>query len=290
MKISILMAVHGPSPFLEDTLASLGPSLSQDSEIVIVLDRAEPGAVKLIDQFRDDYSGVVLVTSSVPGLASALNRGLGSCKGEYVARIDSDDILMEGRLRRQAVVLDRNANIVAVGCQVTFIDQSGQTTGRSNFPLFSWQCSRELELWNPLAHPTIMFRRSALVQVGGYREDMMFGQDFELLRRIRKVGKLCNLGFFGVKYRVHPEQVSAKNIKEKIPLITEIVFPSWDKSFSPQEARRIVELYSYSTKWTSMLKALILYAAHRPVSGLIILMSKALTIFGLSIHRAFSRR
>lgn len=273
MKYSVVLPVHDKSPFLATTLASLQSLSSVDQEIVIVFDRATSEAQGLVLAFLGGVENYAVMSSLKPGLPSALNLGVSGSHGKYIARIDADDMVLPNRFESQAAFLDANRSVVAIGTQVRYIDEGGVVQGESRYPLFAWQIHKELELWNPLAHPSMMYRRETLVLSGGYDERIEFAQDFELARRLRFYGRIRNLAEPGILYRRHPLQISEQKLSERNEVVSEIIRTQLGRVIRAKSAKTIVALYESRNTKIGALRALGLFALHRPLAGLQICLS-----------------
>jgi glycosyltransferase involved in cell wall biosynthesis len=268
LKYSVVLPVHDSSPFLAATLESLQSHGAKEQEIVIVFDRATNEAQEIVLAFLGGIKNYVVMSSLKPGLPSVLNVGVLGSHGKYIARIDADDIVLPNRFERQAAFLDAKRGVVAIGTQVRFVDERGRIQGGSRYPLFSWQIHKELELWNPLAHPSMMYRREALVLAGGYDEGVEFAQDFELARRLRVYGRIRNLARAGILYRRHPQQISERKSSERNEVVSKIIRTQLGRVISRKSAETIVALYESKNTKFGTLRALGLFSLHRPIAGL----------------------
>ncbi len=111
-----------------------------------------------------------MITGEGRGIARALNLGLLAARGEYIARMDADDVARPERLARQIQVLQRDRSLGAVGSAYGLIDRYGNSLGAMVLPLAPRAIGEALLSRNCLAHPTVMMRTRAVKNVGGYRE------------------------------------------------------------------------------------------------------------------------
>jgi glycosyltransferase involved in cell wall biosynthesis len=288
LKVSIVLPVYGASPFVAETIAALLINMESNDEVIIVFDRAEPHTVqRVIDALPRDF-GFRLISSLDPGLVSALNVGIHASTRELIARIDADDLMLEGRLIEQVRVFEQNSSLVALGTQAIHVDEKGTVLGRTRLPLYSWQIKAELSLWNPLSHPTMMYKRQALLEVGGYNEGALAAEDFELARRLRSRGKIRNLSRTGIHYRIHRDQVTRTHRSRAAETMSQIIASGDPPKLSSAIALHIVNLYLFPNNRASALVSLWLFAKHRPFDACVILASKIVTSFSLSLANLFS--
>jgi glycosyltransferase involved in cell wall biosynthesis len=147
-----------------------------------------------------------VIEAANTGIVGALNTGLNYSDTEFIARIDQDDLMFSNRLEIQLNYLRKNPEILCVGGQLELIDQSGVHLGFSYFPKSQWLISKTITLTSPMAHPSVMFRRTDVLALGGYRSNLP--EDWDLWLRLYETGKISNLDSLLVKYRIHPNQLS----------------------------------------------------------------------------------
>jgi glycosyltransferase involved in cell wall biosynthesis len=173
-------------------------------EVILLLDGIGrlPGDQWLL---QDPRVRVIPFESRV-GIARALNVGLSLAKGEYIARMDGDDVSLPGRFSAQVRELQSNSRVAVVGCQAIRIDEHGAEIGAMDVP--TTEIKRCLLLRNSLIHPTIMFRKSAVLDIGAYSEAAKATEDYDLYLRLAMRYELRNLPDRFLKYRVHSAQTS----------------------------------------------------------------------------------
>ncbi|MEN2509152.1 glycosyltransferase [Stutzerimonas stutzeri] len=146
------------------------------------------------------------------GLGYALSYGLDFCSGDYVARMDADDISLESRFLRQFNFLDENPHIDILGSASYEIDQFGEIIGQRAVPsshheiiALLWTC--------PIIHPTVVFRKSLVESVGAYSKKLKRRQDYDLWFRCAiKGATFANLDTPCLQYRVTSESYTRKKI------------------------------------------------------------------------------
>jgi glycosyltransferase involved in cell wall biosynthesis len=155
-----------------------------------------------------------VIEDSGVGIVSALNLGLMNCKYELVARFDSDDIMIEGRIVHQISAM-KDKRLVAVGGQLDIIDLNGSIIGEARYPISSALTGWSLSFTCALPHPGTTFLKSAVLSVGGYRSEFEVAEDYDLWIRLAQIGKVKNLRQKVIQYRRHPFQstnlMSSKN-------------------------------------------------------------------------------
>ena len=214
-QLAVLIPVHGGSPYLGQTLKSISQSTMTTFNLIIVLDRCtNPYLTQYISEIPENIN-VSILESDNPGIVSALNLGIKSTQSEFIARIDADDEMISDRLFKQVHHLVSNPGVVCVGTQLTLINQKSETIGYTRYPTSHEKIKRRLFFQNCLAHPSVMFRRDSVIDVGGYRKFLEGAEDYDLWLRLMRVGNLSNLDEKLTRYRISEDQVTRKNTKNQ---------------------------------------------------------------------------
>ncbi len=184
MKVSVVMPVYNAEDTVLRALESLRAQTCQPLEIIVVNDGSTDGTMELLHQQKD----ITLLDHSHRGIAAALNDGLAAARGDYIARMDADDLCHPRRIEQQVEELDLYPKIGLVGCCVGFGGDSEKQAGYATY--VDWTNSltepddialnRFIE--SPFAHPSVMFRRELPEKFGAYR-DGPFPEDYELWLR-----------------------------------------------------------------------------------------------------------
>lgn len=207
--ISVVLPAHGAAPFLAEAVASVLYADSGILELLVVDDRLDPAAAEALGDVDD--SRLRVVQCAGVGLVAALNTGLREARGSLVARMDADDVSLPDRFVLQGNYLRHNEHVLAVGGQLVVIDEYGAEVGVRRYPVQPEAIVRQLAHRNVLAHPAVMFDRAAVLAVGGYREEFVAAEDYELWLRLSERGSLANVDVPVLKYRVHSGQVTSSS-------------------------------------------------------------------------------
>lgn len=223
--VSVLMGVYNTrADFLDQAIASIIGQSYSDIEFVIVDDGSTDEKTKrCIEKYESQDDRIRIVRNSCNlGLTKALNIGLSICNGEYIARMDSDDISWPERIRKQVEFLDEHGDISLVGSDIRFVDDEGMsstegiTDNNSDDPKI--YAIRALIQHPGPAHPTFMFRTSFLRENGiRYNEEIRKGQDYGIIADIlKKGGQVQRLGEVLLDYRIHSGQITASSEIEQL--------------------------------------------------------------------------
>ena len=183
-KVSCLISTYAgdDAELLGTVLENIAAQTYDRKEIILVVDGPVPDVLEQIitqaSAAHKDLFKLVRLDVNV-GLAAALNAGLAACKGQYVARFDADDISDLVRLEKQVAFLDDYADFTVVGSNIKMVDVKTKAVSTKTFPAVI-DCSY-LWYWYrcPVAHPTVMFRKIPVVDLGGY-PNFRRAQDYAL--------------------------------------------------------------------------------------------------------------
>lgn len=190
--VSILLPVYNGALTLDAALDSVAAQTVQDFEIVVV-DDGSTDATSGVLRSHEDPRLRVLTTSHV-GLLEALNLGLSACRGQYIARLDADDICRPLRLQCQLSVMEQDPEVGVCGTQVEAFPAADVAEGFQiyvdwqNGLLSDEQIRREIFIESPIAHPSAMMRRDELVGMGAYQE-RGWAEDYDLWLRYDAAGR-----------------------------------------------------------------------------------------------------
>jgi GT2 family glycosyltransferase len=203
--VSVLMSVHNDHRVDAAVQSVLSQTLA-DLELIVVDDASTDTTVEVLAQFDDPRLRVVR-NDARSGLAASLNRALELAQGRYVARLDSDDVALAGRLERQVAHIHGDARVAVVGSAVQDLP-GGQVHRNPLAPLGV----RWLALFSsPFFHPTVLVDRERLEELG-LRYDVTFdeSEDYDLWARLLQHADGANLAEPLVLKGVHAGQASQR--------------------------------------------------------------------------------
>lgn len=208
--VSAVMAVYNGEKYLAETIESVLSQDFQDFEFLIIDDGSEDGSKAILSEYGEKDSRIRLISRENRGLTKSLNEGIAMAGGEFIARMDSDDVCHQDRFSKQVHYLKTHPEVVALGGLVRYINASGTPLFVRKLPLNHAEIEQcHFSEWGGfLVHPSVMMRRSALQAVGGYDESFAKAQDYDLWFRLSTIGKLANLPEVILDYRYHPGAIT----------------------------------------------------------------------------------
>ena len=194
-KYSVLMSVYAreKASFLKASIESILAQTVPADEFVIVCDGKLTSELDdVLSTYEDKIKLVRLSENS--GLGNALNAGLSACTNDLVARMDSDDIAYPDRIEKQLKMFKEDPELTLTSGTVTeFKDDISAIIGKREVPLSDEDIRSFSHKRNPMNHPAVMFRKSAVEKAGGYSEEYPYFEDYYLwVRMLMKGAKARN--------------------------------------------------------------------------------------------------
>ena len=233
--VSVVMPVYNTERYLAIAIESVLAQTFTDFEFIILDDGSTDASVHIIRQYAENDERIRFFPLEHRGYVSLLRRGLNHARGEFVARMDSDDISLPNRFEMQVAFLRSHEDCVAVGSRVELIDPFGSRVEKPTHKTTHEEI--EAELLNgvgwAIVHPSVMMRRDALMKVGGYREDLMVSEDLDLFLRLAEVGKLANMQDVLLQYRQHLQSVNYTKYEQQKAVKRTIVADAYKRRHLP---------------------------------------------------------
>ncbi len=188
--ISVLLPVKEPCPWLHQSVQSILDQTVTDLELILIGSSDE-------DHWRGqlgDDRRIRYINRPSKGITTALNSGLACAQGEYVARMDSDDISLPHRLEKQLTYSRANPEVGIVGCQVELFNTE-QPVGQGSLRYQKWlnqlnepqEIASNIFVESPLPHPGWLMKREVMHSLNGYRESA-WAEDYDFLLRAYLAG------------------------------------------------------------------------------------------------------
>lgn len=210
-KISVLLSVYKDDNniYLRESLDSVIKQTLNPNEIVLVEDGPLTKELyETINEFKSKYPSLIktVVNEENIGLGLSLKKGLEKCSNELVARMDSDDISIKQRFELQVREFEKDQQISICGGQIEeFIEDVNSIVGKRKVPIRDKDIKEYIKRRCPMNHVTVMFKKSSVINAGGYRH-WPYNEDYDLWIRMTKDDqKFVNLNESLVYVRVGKE-------------------------------------------------------------------------------------
>ena len=211
-KISIIMSVFNGMPYLVEAIESILVQTYKNFELIIVDDASTDETWTFLKSLSDDRVKLIRNRKNL-GLAASLNKTLRHTLGDYVARMDADDISKLERLYTQLEFMEKNPQIDICGSFVSVIDKDGKIIGQIKKPLTDSKIKKELFWLTPLLHPTWFVKKEVFRKLKGYDGKWDYVEDFEFLIRAKDF-KMANIPRNLVLFRSQAERRSQASIEK----------------------------------------------------------------------------
>lgn len=226
-KVSVLMTVYNGERHLAKAINSILDQVYKNIEFVIIDDGSTDDSLSIIKSYKNKQ--IRYITQQNQGLMKALNRGIAESSGEFIARMDQDDISHPDRLIKQVAFLQQNGNIAMTGTSFDLINLKGNIIGHSYHLDRSNDLRIEFLVRNPFGHGTMMIRRKVLEDVGGYDPEQIV-EDYELWWRIASKYEVANLTECLYQWRISPRGMSQSGSAKRQEPIARLMGQIWSES------------------------------------------------------------
>lgn len=215
-KISVVMPVYNCGQFLKEALASLLIQTYDDFEIIAINDGSNDDSLDILKKFALLDSRIRIIDQKNTGIVKVLNRGIEQARGDYIARMDSDDVSFPNRFSDQVKILDARPEVILVAGDFEVINHSSEFLYRELVLPENEALKRALYLRNPIAHGSTMFRKSTVKKAGGYRD--LFGptEDVDLWMRLSHMGEFAATATHIYKWRMNQNGLTLSKNGESI--------------------------------------------------------------------------
>lgn len=218
-KISVIMSTYNePEKYLRQSIESILNQTYCNIQFLIVLDNPENQMIKglLLEYEKRDSRIKVLINKRNMGLTASLNYALKSVDGQYIARMDADDISRDERLEKQLKYMKLH-KLDLVGCEITVISEEGKALKERQYKSYPPSCVSDLLLCeNCIAHPTWLVKTELYRSVKGYR-DFVACEDYNLLLRAKQMGfRLGICDEILLDYRINTRGISQNNVLRQV--------------------------------------------------------------------------
>lgn len=211
-KISVIMSVYNGLPYLKEAVDSVLNQTYKNFEFIIVDDASKDKTWQYLKSLKDKRIKLIKNPKNL-GLARSLNIALSKAKGEFIARMDADDICLLRRFEIQLNYMINNPKIDICGSWVKLIDEKGEIAGQVHKPKNDEKIKKMNQWITGLIHPTWFAKRKVYDKLNGYDPDFDMVEDFDFLNRARHF-KMANINNELLLWRSAQNRRSKKDIQE----------------------------------------------------------------------------
>lgn len=231
--VSILLPVRDNAVYLPEAIQSIATQTFEDWECLAIDDGSVDASGDILRSWAASDPRVRVLEGGGQGIVAGLNLALAGAKGEWIARMDGDDVAYPARLEKQLDFIQAHSDVVVCGTQALLVDPKRRPLCETRNFCQHETILKQLEKGHAscIVHPSLMARRSALRSISGYREKYRDVEDFDLYLRLTAVGKLANLDEVLLEYRQHPMSANVLRRKRQLSLRQEALNEYRERNF-----------------------------------------------------------
>jgi glycosyltransferase involved in cell wall biosynthesis len=208
-KVTVLISVYNGEKWVGEAIDSVINQTFKNFEIIAVNDGSTDRTKTILKKYAEIDQRVKLVDKEKSGLTDSLNLGLFLARGEWIARMDADDLSVSDRIEKQHNLVNSNLGLNLVGSGMYRIDENGIIKGKYIYPKMHGQLLDKLMGFESIfPHSSAFIKLVDLLKVGGYRIRFKKSQDYDLWMRLSEIGKIFCIDEPLVKIRKHSQQIS----------------------------------------------------------------------------------
>lgn len=213
--VSVLMATFNePIDYIKASIESILNQTYTNFEFIISDDSTNLDTINAINSYANDERVIIIRSNSRMGFVRALNEGLKIAKGQFIVRMDGDDISLKDRFEKQLEYLNSHKEIDILGGNMLIINESGTIISQRKYPTRGILLHLNSIFRSPVAHPTVMFRRSILDNHFYYDESFKKAEDTEFWFRLRNNGfVIANLPYNLLNFRISGDLAKKRNVE-----------------------------------------------------------------------------
>lgn len=214
-KVTVLMPVYNGEKYLKEAITSILYQTYEEFDLLVINDGSTDKSENVILSFTDERIKYIKNEKNI-GLIKTLNKGLDLISGEYIARMDQDDISLPDRLEKQIKFMDENKEIVVSGTNIRIFGDNIKTF-ENKLPINPLEIKAMLLFENCIMHPTVIMRKEVLdTEKYRYNIEHIAAEDFGLWQLISKKYDLANIDEVLLEYRISESSMTQQ--AEKIEL------------------------------------------------------------------------
>ena len=235
--VSVIMATYNEPPkILKKAVDSVLGQSFDSYELLIMDDSTNPDTIHVLDTFKTNEKVHIIRKDFRMGLSRARNIGIHISRGNYIAIMDADDISLPERFRLQVDYLNRHPSCFVLGGQINIIDYNDNIISYRRYPLKGLKLKLFSSFRNPVAHPTVMFRKEIVKEGLIYNEKLTMSEDLDLWLRVMNSNyRIENLDEVLINYRVDEtftDKRVSKNQKEYMAYVRKMNWSNKHMFFS----------------------------------------------------------
>lgn len=248
-KISVLMSTFNDAKFLSESVSSIIGQSFGDWELLIINDASNDNTETILNDYHNrDVRINFWTNSSQKGLVANLNFALAKASGEFIARLDSDDLWSDkNKLQKQLDFLNDRPEYCMVGGWAEVVGLDNKELYKFTPPAQDENIRKEILSHNCFVHSSILAKKKNILDAGGYNPEQKYVEDYALWLKMGLAAKFANLPEVLVRYRVNPGGITQTKNSSQISSALALVNAyktAYPGAFKAKLKWRLQELFS----------------------------------------------
>ncbi len=256
-KISVILPVYNAEKYIEGAVNSILTQTYTDFEFIIINDGSTDNSLTLLTNLAKQDKRIVLISRENKGLISTLNEAISIAKGDFIARMDADDIALPERFEKQINYLKAHPDLAVLGTGYRFMSEDGVVGKKRRTLCSNDDIKASLFFGNPIAHPSVMVNYKLIGKQFYYLAEYKTIEDFELWCRISQHYKIENLKEVLLHYRVLTSSISGQNLDTQVNLAATVLAETPLLKGRKNAIKLMQSLYCYSINKANYIQLLI---------------------------------
>nr|WP_294925884.1 glycosyltransferase [uncultured Flavobacterium sp.] len=208
--VTVVLPCYNAELYVEEAVRSIMCQTYSNLEILLIDDCSTDSTSSILLSLAQEDKRIRIIRNEQNlKLVKTLNKGIDEAKGKFIARMDADDVSLLERIEKQVEFMLLYPEVDLCGTNYSIIDGKGnKIEDFVNIPLTSKEIATALLFTCPIGHPTVLFKKDKIQNLGKYDEKMINIEDYELWLRVSANGLIVNLPEPLLKYRWHGDNIS----------------------------------------------------------------------------------
>ncbi len=261
--VSIILPTYNGEKYIKRAIESVLSQTFSNWELLVIDDGSIDNTKSIVRVYNDKR--IIYLKNEVNlGIQKTLNKGIREAKGEYIARIDDDDIWCDkDKLQKQVEFLEMNTDHILVGTGVIVVDEKNKELLRYVVPQSDTEIRSKILGKNCFVHSSVLFSKDAALKFGGYDESQNTRhlEDYDLWLKLGTIGMFHNLPIYAVRFTQREGSLSSLNKKEQFKKNLQLVHKFKNKY--PNYLGALIRSYARIIIYGFILKSPIKFSLNR---------------------------
>ncbi len=222
--VSVLMPVYNAEAYLKEAIESILNQTHKELELLALYDDSTDGTWEVLAEYAKKDKRLKILMFSHHGIAAALNTGLDSARGKYIARMDADDISLPNRLAVQTAYMEKHPEIGVCATRMRYFQNNDAKMHRNMHAAVDTEELKAGMLFEcMIGHPTVMFRRDTMIRGNWKYHSDILCEDFDLWSRMIEMVPFAVIPEILLSYRYNVNSITKNRVNDVLLSSCEIV-------------------------------------------------------------------